>query len=112
GGGNAANARELLHPDPLADSFGGLYCTVQRCLRKDDGKLLPAISGREIDFAASRPDRFSDGLNDHVTTRMAEPVVDLLQEIEIDDQKRQRVIVALRAAQLDGKSCLKEPMIG
>src|SRR5689334_14178312 len=102
----------MLSSDSLADSLSSLYRTGEGCLRKNDGKLFPAIPCGEVDFAASGANRCGDGRDDHVTARMAKSVIDLLQKIEIDHQKRQWMIVALSAAQLDGKSRLKEPMIG
>src|SRR5205809_3049571 len=82
---NIPYARELLRRDAFADAIRCLDGAIQWCLRKDYSEFLPAVPRSEIDVPTGCANGFGDGPNHHISARMAEPVVDFLQKIEIDD---------------------------
>ena len=82
--------------DPLRDGAA----TLEIGLRQQDGELLAAVTRGQILRPQQLDQRSSDGLENLVAHRMAAAVVDLLEPVEIDQEKRQGPLVPARPAQL------------
>src|SRR5262249_14403592 len=100
-----------LRRDTFANAVRHLNGAGQRRLRQNYGKLLTPIARGEIDFTASVTNRLGNSADNHVSARMAAPVIYLLEEIKVDDEQRERMVVPLGPAQFNGQSRLEEPMI-
>src|SRR5439155_10149937 len=106
--GDTSDPRKMFGGDPLADTIGDLYSSSQRRLGKDYGKLLTSVARGKVDFAAGAANSFGNAADHKISAWMSEPVIHFLQEIQIDDEQRKRMIVALRTSKLHRKRGLKE----
>src|SRR6266480_457257 len=71
-----------------------------RCLRQQDYKLIPAITEREIDQPAMLLQRISDLRQQPGAHQVPVRIVYLLEMVQVDENDREFVVVALRTVDL------------
>ena len=86
--------------DQPTDAFGDEHGFGDRGLRQDHRELLTAVATQHVRAARAIDDRGSDRLDHAIADRVAVAVVDRLEVIDVADDQRDRVAVALGAAVL------------
>ena len=75
-----------LPPQRMHDALGNELGLLGVGVREDHRELVPADSCECIRLANGMPQRTSDGLEQIIACLMAEPVVDLLEVVQIDQE--------------------------
>ena len=79
---------------------------------EDDGELIAAEAGHGIGFAHDGGQALGDAAQHVVAGAMAEPIVDLLEIIDVDVQQGQRAVLPLRAGCGMGQAILEQIAVG
>src|SRR5512141_2208376 len=79
--------------------------------RKNDGELLSPVPRNDIRGTSALPEEFPDLAKRKITGRVPEPVVELLEVVQVDHQKRQAVLVSAGTLQFPAHRLIEFPMI-
>src|SRR5512141_2736488 len=93
--------------DPLGDhkrSPGGRF-------RKNDSELLSPVPRNDIRGTSALPEEFPDLPKRKITSRVPEAVVELLEVVHVDHQKRQAVLVPTGTLEFPAQRLVEFPMI-
>src|SRR3569832_2161233 len=83
-----------------AASLCHLSCTVSRRFREEDGELIAAVTGKEIDIANLRLEEGGDGIEHLVPGIMPARIVDPLEMIDFNHETREEGPLPLSAGEL------------
>src|SRR5579872_5412613 len=96
---NALTARAqhpLLGLELVADAVGDMGGVVELGVRENDRKFLAAVARRGVSPLDVARKQFAEKLQHHVADRVAEPVIDLLEMVEIGHDQTHVGIIVLR----------------
>src|SRR5690348_17640379 len=84
----------------LRDPLDQVARTVLGSLRQNDGELIAAEAGRRVGGAAALAQTLADATQRAIADQMPPSVVDLLESVHVEQQRRERAACALRPADL------------
>src|SRR5439155_3201980 len=77
-----------------------------RSIRENDGKFIAADAANDVFLSQVHAHKLREEFENLIASAMTDIVIDLLEEIQIDERKRQRAPAAARACDF-----LKEPLV-
>ncbi len=98
-----AQISEVQCRDALANAFSHFGRTLGRCFRQEERKLLPTDPADTILLPQGIGKRACHLLQHDIPGMVAEPVVDLLEVVDIQHHHRQRAGVTLAALEFGGQ---------
>ena len=102
------------HPEPadrLADLLGPPLRVRERRRRQDEHELLAAVPARDVPRPRRAAEQRAEARQDDVARLVAEGVVEVLEPVDVEEDQRQRPVLALRAAQLPIERLLHVPAV-
>src|SRR5690348_12851434 len=88
---------ERLRLERLAQALGERDRLLAALVRQQQHELLAADPREDVGVALGALAHRGDGANDRISGCVAEPVVDRLEQVDIEDEERERFVVALEA---------------